>query len=169
DAAVDQLDLAAAAFLGGGPDDLDTSLRQTISNGGQRRARAGAGGGDHVVAAGVTDAGQRVVLAHDRDPRAGSGFEPAAEPCLDARGPPPDLEAMLVEDLCEPRRGLHLGIGQLRVVVNLPRELFEVGGQAVDGRSDEIFDSAHGESPEESIRPRRGRRTLYTGARMTAA
>src|SRR5262249_37296327 len=109
---------------------------------------------------------QRVVLAQDGGRRCVSGFERAPKRRLDAGDPPLDLEALLVEEFRQPCRGLDLVIGELRIVVNLSRQPFEIGRKAVDGRSDEIFDSAHGESPDESIRPRRGRRTLYTGARM---
>ena len=96
--ALDELDLPAAALLGGRADDLDAALRELGAHRGERRARAGAGGGDDVVAARVPDAGQRVVLAQDRDGRAVAGLDGAAERGVDAAHALLDLEAL-------PRRG----------------------------------------------------------------
>jgi hypothetical protein len=54
-AALDQLDLAAAALFGRRADDVDAPLRQLVAHRGQPRARPGAGRRDRVVAAGVAD------------------------------------------------------------------------------------------------------------------
>jgi hypothetical protein len=62
DPRLDELHLAAAPLLGGGADHLDAALGELRSHRGQRRARARARGGDHVVSARVPDARQRVVL-----------------------------------------------------------------------------------------------------------
>ena len=70
-------DLAAAALLGRGAQHLDGEA-QVVGHLGQGQAGTDGGGGDDVVAAGVADAGQGVVLGADGDgerPRAGGGHE----------------------------------------------------------------------------------------------
>src|SRR5262249_19133396 len=164
DAAPDELDLAAAALLGGRADDLDATLRQPVPDGGERRARAGAGGGDDVVAARVTDAGQSVVLAENRDRRSFTQVERAAERGVHAGQSALDLESLLVEELDEPRGSLDFLEAELRVVMDLTREFLEIGGKAVDSGSDEIFHGAHGRvSRGIDSAAARDRRQLYTG------
>ena len=65
-APLEQQDLAAAALLGRGADDPHGHA-EVVGHGGQGQARADGGRGDHVVAAGVADPGQRVVLGADGD------------------------------------------------------------------------------------------------------
>src|SRR3989442_10575131 len=122
DAALDEPHLAAAALLGGRADDLDATLRQLVAKRGQRGAGADAGGGDDVVAARVTDAGQRVVLAEDRDRRSLTRLDGAAKRRLDAGDAALHLEALLVEKLGEPCGGLDLLVPELGIVVDLRSE-----------------------------------------------
>ena len=69
-----QLDLAGAALLGRGSDHLDLAgERQRAERHGQRRAGARPGGGDDVVTARVSGAGEGVVFGHDRHARPPSG------------------------------------------------------------------------------------------------
>src|SRR6185295_18664030 len=101
-ARLDELDLPAAALLGGGADHLDAALRELGPHRGEGRARAGAGGGDDVVAARVPDAGQRVVLAQDRDGGAVAGLDGAAEGGVHAADPLLHLEALPGQEVAEP-------------------------------------------------------------------
>jgi len=125
----------------------------------ERESRAHRGRRDHVVPARVADAGQRVVLAEDGDRRALAGLDGRAKRRVDAGDTPLDLESVRVEKLREPCRRLHLLITELGMIVDLARQRFELGGEVVDGGSDQVFDSAHGESPEVSVRPRSARPT----------
>ena len=59
-------DLAAAALFGRGAEDLHGDA-EFVGERSEREARADRGAGDHVVATGVADAGQRVVLGADAD------------------------------------------------------------------------------------------------------
>src|SRR6266850_1719857 len=166
DAAVDQLHLAAAALFRGRTDDLHAALRQPVPQRSQRRPRADAGGGDDVVAAGVTDPGQRVVLAEDRDRWPVAGPDGGAKRRRHAGHPALDREALLVEELGEPRGRLDLLVRQLGIVVDLSRQLLEIVGKTIDRLWDEVFDSAHDESPGSvGSATKRGRQPLYTGAR----
>src|SRR5439155_1889211 len=61
DAALEELDLAAAALLGGGADDAHREA-DVIGDARGGDARADGDGGDQVVPAGVADAGEAVVL-----------------------------------------------------------------------------------------------------------
>src|SRR5437773_5224676 len=107
----------------------------------------------------VPDAGQRVVLAQDRDRRSLAGLDGRAKRRVDAGHAALELESVLVEKLREPRRCLDLLIPELGMIVDLARQRLEVGGKAVNGGPDQVFDGAHGESPEVSVRPRLARPT----------
>ena len=65
-ALVEHDDLAAAAFLGRGAEDLDGDA-EVVGQRRERQAGADRGGGDDVVATRMADAGQRVVLGADAD------------------------------------------------------------------------------------------------------
>ena len=70
-------DLPATALLGGRPEDLDRDA-EIVGDGRQRPAGPDGSRGDHVVAAGMPDAGKGVVLRADRQherPRARGGGE----------------------------------------------------------------------------------------------
>src|SRR5712692_5381478 len=81
-----------------------------------RRAGPRARGGDDVVATGVADAGQRVVLAEDGDGGAGAGLDGGAEGRVHAADAFLHLEAVRTEELREPAAGLDLRVAQLGVV-----------------------------------------------------
>jgi hypothetical protein len=77
----EQLDLAAAALLRGGADQVSTRVAGDLrAHAGEREERADGARGDEVVPARVPDLGQRVVLREDGDPR--------ARPCRCGRGRP---------------------------------------------------------------------------------
>jgi metal-dependent amidase/aminoacylase/carboxypeptidase family protein len=65
-AALEHQYLAAAAFFGGCAEDLDRDA-ELVGQRRERETRADRGRGDHVVTAGVADAGERVVLGADAD------------------------------------------------------------------------------------------------------
>jgi hypothetical protein len=140
----DELHLAAAALLGRRPDHLDAALRQRIAHGGERGAGTGAGSGNGVVAARVSDGGQRVVLAHDRDRGPGARFDGGAEGRLDASDAALDLESLVAEEFGEPADRLDFLVRELRVVVDRAGQAFEVVAEAVDGLVDDVFHAAHG-------------------------
>ena len=91
---------------------------------GQRQERAHGAGRDQVVAAGVADLGQRVVLGEDRDPRPGRAGRRAREtpwadrPMPRSTGTPPRS----FDELADPLRCLVLVEAELRVLMNVPGE-----------------------------------------------
>src|SRR5262249_61448313 len=74
-AGLEQLDLAAAALLGRGADDVNAPLWEPVADRRQPGARPGPGGRDRVVTARVPDRRERVVLAPDRDARPLAGLD----------------------------------------------------------------------------------------------
>src|SRR5215470_4757244 len=144
DAGLQQPYLAGPAFLGGRADHLDPARAgQGAERHRERGAGAGARRGDHVVAAGVADRRQRVVLGHDRDgrPRAGS-VDRRPERRRQASDAPLDAGAVLVEELGEPAVRLLLLEAELGVVVDLVRQRLEVAGEPIDRRGDLLLDVA---------------------------
>src|SRR2546428_4177630 len=133
-----QLDLARAALLRGRPDHLDAAReREGAERHGQGHPRARARGRDDVVAAGVADAGQRVVLGHDCDRRSGpSAVDRRAERRGEAAHGALDPGAVLGEELGEPRVRLLFLERELRMVVDSVGEGLELVREAVDGRGD---------------------------------
>src|SRR2546427_202317 len=111
--------------------------RERAERHGQGHPRACARGRDDVVAAGVADAGQRVVLGHDRDRRSGPS---AVDRRAERRGEPAhgalDPGAVLGEELGEPRVRLLFLERELRMVVDSVGEGLELVREAVDGRGD---------------------------------
>src|SRR2546430_2452971 len=111
--------------------------RERAARTGRGRPRACARGRDDVVAAGVADAGQRVVLGHDRDRRSGPS---AVDRRAERRGEPAhgalDPGAVLGEELGEPRVRLLFLERELRMVVDSVGEGLELVREAVDGRGD---------------------------------
>src|SRR6266567_5170501 len=101
------------------------------------RARARAGGGDDVVATGMPDVRQGIVLRHDghRGPGA-RALDGRPEGRGQAAHTPLDPRPLLLEEAREPRRGLFLLEAQLGIGVDLKRELFQLVGQAIDGVRD---------------------------------
>ena len=144
DAALDEPHLAAAALLRRGADDQDAPGRQAIAHGREPGTGADAGGRDGVVAAGVPDARQRVVLAEDRDGRPFAGLERRAERGLDAGDAALHLEALRVEELGEPRGGLDFRVAELGVVVDPVREPLEIVTEAVHRLGDQLLEWVHG-------------------------
>ena len=120
DSRLDEPDLSGAALLGWRADDLDASLREPGLHCRQRRARARARRRDHVVAAGVPDAGQRVVLAEDGDGGPVASLDGRAEGGLDAAHARLDRQALGGKEPGEPRARLRLLEAELGVVVDLP-------------------------------------------------
>ncbi len=142
-AGLDQLDLAAATLLGRRADHLDAPGRELVAHGRERGARARPRGRDDVVAAGVPDGGQRVVLAQDGDGGAVAGFQGGAERRLDAGHAALDLEALAGEIVRQPAGGLHFLVGQLGIVVDPARELLEIVGETVHRPTNQVLDCAH--------------------------
>ena len=60
---LDELDLSAPVLFGGRADHVDAPLGELIPDGGEGGARPRPRGGDDIVATGMADAGERVVLA----------------------------------------------------------------------------------------------------------
>ena len=93
---------------------------KVAERGGERGAGARAGGGDHVVAAGVADDGSASYSAMIA--MVGPGPEPAIV-ARNAVGSPPTPRSTwapcLLEELGEPRRGLLFLEAELRIVVDL--------------------------------------------------
>jgi hypothetical protein len=119
-AALEEQDLAASALLGGGPDDAHREA-DLVRDRRRRDARARGEGGDQVVATGVADVGQRVVLGADRHvqrSRAGTrdeGRRQIADAALDP-------EPRRVESLGDPGRGALLLEGQLGLPMDATAE-----------------------------------------------
>src|SRR4030095_17051831 len=85
---------------------------------GQGAAGPRAGGGDDVVAAGMPDARQRVVLAQDGDGGPLARLEGRAEGGVHPRHPRFDLEALGGEELGQPPRRLRFLVRQLPTIVD---------------------------------------------------
>ena len=151
--------LPAAALLGGRADHLDSTLRQHGLGQREPGARARAGGRDHVVAAGMADAGQGVVLAHDGDGGSLAGVDGRAEGGLHTGHALLDLEALVAEELGEPAHRLFLLIAQLGMVMDAAGEGLELVTETVDGLDDGVLGGAHGASRmSRGTGRRRGRR-----------
>src|SRR5204863_2547579 len=148
------------AFLRRRADHLDAAFRQRVAHGCERRAGAGARGGDGVVAARMPDGGQRVVLAHDRDGGPETRLDGRAERRIDTADAALDLEALRAQERGEPTRCLHFLIPELWIVVNRAGQALEVIAETVDGLVDEVFHAGHG-----ALRSGRDveRRRVYSG------
>src|SRR3989442_2445955 len=118
----DERDLAAAAFLRGRADRGELP-RQLIYDRPHADRSRDADHRDEVVAAGVPDLGERVVLLEDRDRRSG---RPALRvPAIAGFDPPVaalDTEAGALKELGDPQRGLALLVRELRLGVYRARE-----------------------------------------------
>ncbi len=131
DAGIEHGDLAAAALFGRRADDPHRES-EILGAAQERDAGPHRRGGDQIVAAGVTDFGQRVVLsadAEDHRARARLGDEGGFHPGRAAS----NLEAGLGQRLCRPRAGPLLFEGQLGVVVDGAAELDKGVQPGVDG------------------------------------
>ncbi len=124
DPGVDEIDLAAAALLGRGADELDPDPEPVRLAGGHQE-RADIGHRDQVVTAGVTDVGKRVVFREERDRWA---FRPdmGAEGGRDAAQVPLDAEAVPLEKAANAIDGATLLVGGLGIGVDLARQRQEV-------------------------------------------
>lgn len=111
---VDHGDLAATALLGGRAEDHQVAV-EFVDHRCCGQAGTQAGGGDDVVAAGVTDTGQGVVLADHRHrgarSPAGAGLEHGVQPV----GAPGDRQVGLLEDIAEQVVGSMFGVGQFGI------------------------------------------------------
>ncbi|MPN05386.1 hypothetical protein SDC9_152636 [bioreactor metagenome] len=132
-----QLDLAAAVFFGGSAEQLDAQPR-VRGQWRQSQCRPQACCRDHIVAAAVTDARQRVVLAADHH-----GEIAVAVQRLDggwhAIGADLDLETGVVEDECDAFGCPELLPGQLRVRVNRVIQGEQIVGAALQFRLDTLL------------------------------
>ena len=125
EAALDEADLAAAALLGRRAQQRQLEA-QLIGQRRQRQRSTQAGGADDVVAAGMADAGQRVVLGADGD------VQRARAELADDRGghvavATLGLEAGRLERVGQPGGSLLLLVAELGVLVDAVRELDEPG------------------------------------------
>ena len=115
-AGVDQIDLAAAAFLCRGSQNGDADT-EVLDNACEGYSGADGRGGDDVVAAGVTHLGQCVVLATDDDARS-AGADCRLEGGFESVGGIRHLEALGCQELAQAARRLELLILQLGIVVH---------------------------------------------------
>jgi hypothetical protein len=132
-APVQQEELAAAALLGRGPHHGHREP-EVVGERGQPHPGARRRGGDDVVAAGVPDAGQRVVLRAHRDvqrPRADRRLEGGGELGHAAF----DREPGGVHRLGQPGAGLLLLEAELRVGVDAMTERDQLAGVLLDPAS----------------------------------
>ena len=127
------LTLPAPPSSAGGADDLDAPREGKGAESG-RDGRAGprACGGNDVVAAGVSDVGEGIVLGHDGDGRSGrlavdGGAEGGGQPAYAAL----HAGAVLFRERGEPPRRLLLVEAEFRSRVDLVRDLLEIVGEAV--------------------------------------
>src|ERR1700730_12080727 len=134
--------LPGAALLRGSADDLDASREGQRREGGRDgRARAGARGGDHVVAAGVADVRQRVVFGHDRDGGAGArARDRRAERGGQAADPALHRGALAGQEVGQPARRLVLLEAQLGVGVDLVTDALELVREPVHRLGDAHLD-----------------------------
>jgi hypothetical protein len=132
-AGFEQAHLAAAAFLRRGADELDAARRGGAARGSREREEgAERAGRDQVVAAGVADLGQRVVLGEDRD--LGMAAADARSKCRrQAAERALDRQALGLDRLAQPRGGAVLFEGELGRFVQPIREGHERGAEGIDG------------------------------------
>ena len=106
-------DLAAAALLGRRADDLDGQA-EVVGDGASARPAPTAVGGDDVVAAGVADAGQGVVLGADRDGAAAPTRRVATNAVGRSQTPVSTAKPAVVEAVGHPRDATLLLVAELR-------------------------------------------------------
>ena len=123
--------LAAAGLLGGGAEQHDRQV-QLVGDLGQRQRRADRGRRDDVVPAGVSDAGQRVVLGADADDQRAAA-EVGAERGVQPAGRRGDLEAALGDQRLRLGAAAVFGEGEFRFGVNRVRQLDQVATTSLDG------------------------------------
>src|SRR5262245_6053021 len=153
-ATLEEQDLAAAALLGRGADDAHGQA-DVVGDPGRRQAGSHGERRDHVVAAGVPDVGQGVVLGADRDvqrARAGAGDEGGRDVADAALHPEPGR----VEGVGQPARGVLLLEGELRSGVDAAAEREQVAlarGQALAGAVLGVHGALASRSPSPASRP----------------
>ncbi len=135
-----EVDLAATALLGRRAEDGEASA-QLLGDRGRGEPGAEAGRADDVVAAGVPDLGQRVVLAQHGHVRAvGVGPRGGGEGGVEAVGVALDLQPGLVEHRGEGVVGVVLGVPELGVGVQVVGDLDQLVGPPVDLGEDAAAD-----------------------------
>src|SRR5262249_9689731 len=102
---------------------------------------------DHVVAARVPDARQRIVLAQDRDGGPTARSDRCPESGRHAGDTRLDLEALPVQELAEPGAGLDFLVGELRMIVDPTRERLALVSELLHRLCDRVLDRAHGVWP----------------------
>ena len=164
-ACVDQPQLAAAALLRGRSDHGHPAA-ELVGQCSRRQPRPQPGGGDDVVAAGVPDGGQRVVLAQDGDRRTG-GAGMGLERGVDAPRGAGDAEALILEYLSQQVVGEAFLVAQLGPGVDLVGQVdqdvaapVDLGGQAGLGVGQVGGGAVH---PVTLVGCRRGNRVRSTG------
>jgi len=134
----DELELAAAAFFGGCAKETDTAGKFGFAESAGNGEEGGeGGGGNEVVAAGVADAGEGVVLGVEGD-EASAGAELAGEGGIEAVRTGGNLEAELLEGGDEGVVGLVLLVCQLGVGVNLLVDGGELSFAGIDLGNDDF-------------------------------
>jgi hypothetical protein len=130
DAGLDELYLSAAALLSGGADDFDRDA-EVVSDGREADRSAEAGGADQVVTAGMSDAGQGVVLGTEGKNKrtAASG---GLERCLEIADAAADRKVPRRKEFGCPAGGLVLREAQLGMRVDLPTESDQLLGDLRD-------------------------------------
>ena len=144
--------LAAASLLRGGSDHGHPSLCLT-GHRGQSQARTQSRGGDDVVAAGMADARQGVVLAHDSHQRTVTSAGPGLEGGVHAVGPALHGQAVPVQHFGEQVVGVVLLEAQFGPLVDAVRHIQQFGGQTVDLRADPSlgFSNLHDCEPRATV------------------
>ena len=127
--------LAAAAFFGRCAKKAHTA-GQLVAQLGESQCRAQPRCSDQIVAAGVADPGQCVILSQDRDARRIRSAELALESGVQAVGAACYGEAMPLHRLGQPHRCLLLVKSQLRLGVNRPRNADQLDAHRIDGLAD---------------------------------
>ena len=125
-----QDDLPAAALLGRGPEDHHGAA-QLLGHRGRSDAGPDAGRADDVVPARVADAGQGVVLAHDRHPGAGRARR-RQERGRDAARTPLDRQALALDHPGQELVGEVLLVVELGSRVHLVRHVEQQVASLVD-------------------------------------
>ena len=130
--------LAAVTLLGGRAEHAHHA-GQARAELGQRDGRAITGGGDDVVAAGMADAGQRVVFREDRDGRAVLLAELGGISGGQAEGFAAHRDAVAGESIGEARRGLEFLQRQLGFAVDRMAQTEQLVAHGIDRRNDIFF------------------------------
>ena len=164
-----QVLFATAAFLRRGADNADASP-QLVGQNGRGQPGTQSGGGDDVVAAGMPDLGQGVVLADHRNMGPGASCR-GYERCVQVKCRPLHVKPFVLQDAAEQIVGGVLLKAEFRGLVDLVGDAEQTGCSGIDLRGHLLLDhiGCHGANATSLVGDRRDYVVLSHTTTMSAA